>query len=238
VAPVIAEIARKYEQIHPNARIDVQTGGSSRGIADMVNGLSDLGMVSRELKPSERVLHAYTIAHDGIAVITHSDNTIEKLSRNQLTMIYRGALEDWSDVGGAADSPIVVVNKAAGRSTLELFLDYLDLTPDQVRSDIIIGDNQQGLKTVAGNRNSIGYVSIGAALEAQQEGVPIKLLTLEGIAPTIANVTTNNYPITRPLNIVTRKPAQGAVSEVLAFIHSHEGAAVIKSLNFVPAHKQ
>ncbi|MCU7906603.1 MAG: phosphate ABC transporter substrate-binding protein [Candidatus Thiodiazotropha sp. (ex Epidulcina cf. delphinae)] len=234
VAPVMAELARKYEQAHPGARIDVQTGGSSRGIADMINGLCDMGMVSRDLKPSERVLHAYTIAHDGIAVITHRDNPIDVLDRARLIEIYRGEVRDWGDVGGAAGVPIVVVNKAAGRSTLELFLHYLDLSPDQVHSDIIIGDNQQGLKTVAGNRSGIGYVSIGAALHAQQEGVPIKLLTLEGAEPTIANVTAGNYPITRPLNIVTRKPAQGAVSELLAFIHSDEGASVIESLNFVP----
>ncbi|MCU7934931.1 MAG: phosphate ABC transporter substrate-binding protein [Candidatus Thiodiazotropha sp. (ex Dulcina madagascariensis)] len=234
VAPVMAELARKYEQAHPGARIDVQTGGSSRGVADMINGLCDMGMVSRDLKPSERVLHAYTIAHDGIAVITHRDNPVDALDRIQLIKIYRGEARDWGDVGGIADVPIVVVNKAAGRSTLELFLRYLDLAPDQVRPDIIIGDNQQGLKTVAGNRSGIGYVSIGAALQAQQEGIPIKLLTLEGAKPTIANVTAGNYPITRPLNIVTRKPAQGAVSEVLAFIHSDEGVAVIESLNFVP----
>ncbi|MCU7925051.1 MAG: phosphate ABC transporter substrate-binding protein [Candidatus Thiodiazotropha sp. (ex Dulcina madagascariensis)] len=234
VAPVMAELARKYEQAHPGARIDVQTGGSSRGVADMINGLCDMGMVSRDLKPSERVLHAYTIAHDGIAVITHRDNPVDALDRIQLIKIYRGEARDWGDVGGISDVPIVVVNKAAGRSTLELFLRYLDLAPDQVRPDIIIGDNQQGLKTVAGNRSGIGYVSIGAALQAQQEGVPIKLLTLEGAKPTIANVTEGNYPITRPLNIVTRKPAQGAVSEVLAFIHSDEGVAVIESLNFVP----
>lgn len=234
VAPVMAELAREYEQTHPSVRIDVQTGGSSRGVADTINGLSDIGMVSRDLKPSERALYAYTIARDGIAIITHQDNPVGTLDRAHLVQIYRGQARDWGDVGGTAGVPIVVVNKAAGRSTLEIFLHYLDLAPDQVRADIIIGDNQQGLKTVAGNQGAIGYVSIGAALQVKQEGAPIKLLNLEDTEPTIANVIAGNYPITRPLNIVTSKPARGTVSKVLAFIHSDQGAAVIESLSFVP----
>ena len=55
---------------------------------------------------------------------------------------------------------MTVVNKAEGRSTLELFLDYFKLKSPDVQADVVIGDNEQGIKTVAGNPNAIGYVSI------------------------------------------------------------------------------
>ncbi|CAD7855139.1 MAG: Phosphate ABC transporter, substrate-binding protein PstS (TC 3.A.1.7.1) [Olavius algarvensis Gamma 1 endosymbiont] len=234
VAPVVAELARRYEEAHPDVRIDVQTGGSSRGVSDVYNGLSHIGMVSRALKPGERGLHAYTIARDGIAVITHRDNPVTAIDKAGLQRIYRGEARDWGAVGGRIGAPIVVVNKSAAHSTLELFLDYLGLAPDAVEADIIVGDNQQGIKTVAGNPLAIGYVSIGAALQAQDEGTPIVLMTLDGVAPTVAHIRGGGYPITRPLNVVTREPATGVVGKLLEFARGDEGAAVIESLSFVP----
>ena len=44
VGPLVAEIGKRYEQLHNHVRIDVQTGGSSRGIADAKNGLADIGI--------------------------------------------------------------------------------------------------------------------------------------------------------------------------------------------------
>lgn len=52
VAPLAAEIAKRFESLHPGTRIDVQTGGSSRGIADARSGVADIGLVSRSLKPT------------------------------------------------------------------------------------------------------------------------------------------------------------------------------------------
>lgn len=234
VAPLLAELARSYESAHPDVRIDVQTGGSSRGVADAMSGQADIGMASRALKPAEQRLHAYTIARDGIAVIVHRDNPLASIDRNTVRKIYTGIINDWNELDVVSGKQIVVVNKAAGHSTLELFLDYLGIPPDRVRAHIVIGDNQQGLKTVAGNRAAIGYVSIGAALQAQSEGVPIKLITLDGIEPTLATVVDGSYPITRPLNLLTRSPAEGHVDGLLALARSADGHAIIESLNFVP----
>ncbi|MGF1602336.1 MAG: substrate-binding domain-containing protein, partial [Thermosynechococcaceae cyanobacterium] len=47
VAPLAAEIAKRYEQENPGVRVDVQSGGSSRGIADVRQQVADIGMVSR-----------------------------------------------------------------------------------------------------------------------------------------------------------------------------------------------
>src|SRR5574340_638372 len=53
IAPLVSEIARRFESRYPGTRIDVQSGGSSRGINDVRNGTAGIGMVSRSLKPEE-----------------------------------------------------------------------------------------------------------------------------------------------------------------------------------------
>ena len=61
--------------------------------------------------------------------------------------IYTGKIVNWKDAGGN-DAPITVVNKAEGRSTLELFLHYFGLKNTDAKPQVVIGDNQQGIKTV------------------------------------------------------------------------------------------
>ena len=72
VAPLALEIARRFEERHPGARVDVQTGGSSRGIADTRSGVADLGMASRDLAGDEQDLVSYTLARDGVCLIVHA----------------------------------------------------------------------------------------------------------------------------------------------------------------------
>ncbi len=121
VAPLAAEISRLYEAQHPADRVDVQTGGSSRGIADARQGLADVGMVSRSPKDGEDDLIWYPIARDGICLIAHRDNPLTSLTDDQVVAIYRGDVSNWRELGGP-DAEITVVNKAEGRSTLEVFL--------------------------------------------------------------------------------------------------------------------
>ena len=87
MAPLALEIGKRFESLHPGIRVDVQTGGSSRGIADAQRGLADIGMASRALKESESDLHSFTVARDGICLILHGTNSIQSLSDDQVVAI-------------------------------------------------------------------------------------------------------------------------------------------------------
>lgn len=133
VAPLALEIAKRFEQQNPSIRIDVQSGGSSRGVADARSGLADIGMVSRTLKPEENDLLAHTIAMDGVSIIVHKDNPVRSLTDAQIKGIYTDRIVNWNAVGGR-DGRITVVNKAEGRSTLELFLHHFTLKNSEIKA--------------------------------------------------------------------------------------------------------
>jgi len=234
VAPLAAEIAKRFEQTHPGVRIDVQSGGSSRGVADALSGLAGVGMVSRDLKPEEKdQLIAFTIARDGITVILHRDNPVKELSRDQVISIYTGKTTRWSGVGGK-DAAITVVNKAEGRSTLELFCHHFGLKNPDIKAQVVIGDNEQGVKTVAGNPDAIGYVSIGTAEVNRELGVAIKLLPLNGVEATTAHVRDGTWPLARPLNLVSKGPPSGVAKDFIALATSKAVDDLITDLAFVP----
>ena len=234
VAPLVGEIVKRFESENPEVRIDVQTGGSSRGLADASQGLNDIGMISRSLKDPEKTqFQSYAIAQDGIGIILESSNPIKKLSDQQVVDIYTGKIDNWQQVGGN-NAPITVVNKAEGRSTLELFLKYFDLNNSTIQADVIIGDNQQGIKTVAGNPNAIGYVSIGAAERDIDQGVPLNLLSVGGIDATTATVQDGSFPLSRPLNLVTTQAPSGLTKEFIEFAQSENVHDLVEAQNFVP----
>lgn len=233
IAPLMTELAAQYEKIHPLVRIDVQSGGSGRGIADVHQGVADFGMVSRALRAEENDLLRWPIARDGVAMIAHRTNSVTALSSDQVRAIYTGKIKNWAQLGGASDS-ITVVHKASGRATLEVFLEYFDLRNPDVMAAIIAGENEQAIKTVMADARALAYVSIGTAEADIQNGVAIQLLKLDGIDATTATVADGTYPMARPLQVVAMQEPQGVAADFLAYIRSADVADLIRAQSFTP----
>lgn len=234
IAPLMAEIGKRFEAQHPDIRVDVQAGGSSRGIQDARSGLASIGMVSRSLNPDEQDLTPFIIANDGIAMIVHADNPLNGISSEQVVALYTGRLADWAELD-AGRGRVVKVHKAEGRSTQELFLKHFKLDNTAVQPDLVIGDNQQGIKSVAGNPLAIGYVSIGSAEYEAKQGVAIKLLSLDGHVASTQGLLDGNYPLSRELNLVVHGEPDANTQALLAFAQSSEVADLVDQHAFIPA---
>lgn len=233
IAPLAVELGLRFESQNPGLRVDVQSGGSSRGISDVRSGHAQIGMASRALKPSESDLKATPVARDGIALVVHKDNLIDELSSDQVRGIFTGQISNWSAVGGKPGR-ITVVNKAEGRATLEVFLKHFDLAIQNIDADVIAGENEQAIKTIAGAKSAIGYVSIGTAKLDIQAGVPIKLLSLDSVPATEAFVADGSYTMVRPLNFVTKGQPRALAERFIDFARSAENTDLISREAFIP----
>lgn len=236
IAPLIQEIAHRYEELNSQVAIDVQTGGTSRGISDARRKIADVGMVSRALFPDEKDVTPSLLARDGIAIIVHKSNPVTALTEEQIRQIYRGAVANWSAVGGL-DAAISVVNKAEGRSTLDVFLAFTKLTAKEVKAHVVIGDNEQAVKVVTGDPRAIGYVSVGTAEFHIQNRTPLKMIGLGPIAPSTANVANGTYAAARELNLVTFGPVQPHVAAFVTFATSEKNYDLVREYFFVPPAK-
>ena len=234
LAPLILDMAKRFESEHEGIRVDVQTGGSTRGIMDVRRKMADIGMVSRALKPQESDLQHYLVAKDGIGIILHSSNRVQGLSREQVIDIYTGKINNWQQVGGE-NIVISVINKAEGRSTLELFLAYFKLKNSQIKPQVIIGDNQQGIKTVLANRGAIAYVSIGTAEYEESIGAAIKRIAVDGEIASIENVRNGQFSLSRELNLVTHGKSSGLAQQFIRYTQSAHVHDIVRSQFFVPA---
>ena len=99
---------------------------------------------------------------------------------------------------------------------------------------MVIGENEQGIKTVVGNPAAIAYVSIGTAEYGATQGVPIKLLPIGGVAASVETVRNGSFPLSRPLNLVTKTTPQGLTKKFIDFARAQDVHDIVKEQYFVP----
>lgn len=100
VTPVMEKLSEAYSAKNPDVTVEIQQSDSSSGITDAADGISDLGMSSRELKDSELELGLTStqIATDGIAVIVNKENSVGSLTSETVQKIYSGQLTSWDEI--------------------------------------------------------------------------------------------------------------------------------------------
>ena len=128
VLPIAQKCAEVFMQRHPEADISVRGGGSGTGIAALIDGICDIADSSRPMKKKE-ILKAkakginpepHVVSMDGIAVIVHPSNPVDKLSLSQIKDIYTGQVSNWSQLGGRSQK-VVVVSRDVASGTFECF---------------------------------------------------------------------------------------------------------------------
>lgn len=196
-------LCESYMAKNPDVKVAAEFSGSGAGIEAALSGTADIGNASRNLKDEEKAAGAVEniVAIDGIAVCVDPANTVEGLSKQQLTDIYNGTITNWSEVGGA-DAPIIVVGREAGSGTRGAFEELLELT-DACAYANELDSTGAVMAKVAATPGAIGYVSLDA-LDGS-----VKALPLEGVEPTAENIKAGTYFLSRPFVMVTK----GAISE-------------------------
>ncbi len=230
VGPTMEVLAETYSA-NNDIKIEVQQPGSSAGIRNTIDGTSDLGMSSRDLKDEEKEsVDGTQIAIDGIAVVTNTANKVEDLTPEQVKDIFTGKITNWKDVGGN-DAPIVVVSREDGSGTRDGFQEILGFKSEELTKDATISDGSGNIKsTVTGNENAIGYISFGYLDETLND------VKINGSEPNDDNVVAGKYPISRPFLVVNKKDGlNDATKAFVDFIISEEGQEIVSGEGFIKA---
>ncbi|MFO8037465.1 MAG: phosphate ABC transporter substrate-binding protein [Anaerolineales bacterium] len=234
VQPLAEVLSEAFMDMHPDVRIEIQGGGSSTGVTSAGEGTVDIGNASRNIKESEfdefPDLQVFTIAYDGIAIVTHPDTELESLTLDQVRAIFGGEITNFSEVGGP-DAPITVVSREEGSGTRAAFEELVmedgdEMTPIYEMA-LLQQSNGQVRTTVSTTPNSIGFLSFGF-LDESTNSVPI-----DGVEPTVSNVASGDYTVFRPLNMLTNGEPGELAGSFLDFILSAEGQEIVAE-DYIP----
>ena len=223
-----------FMEEYPNVTVTTEYTGSGAGIESVTSGAVDIGNASRALSDKEKSagIEENIVAIDGIAVVVDPANTVEDLTKDQLTSIYDGSVTNWKDVGGN-DAPIVVVGREAGSGTRGAFEELLKLE-DACKYSNELDSTGAVMAKVASTPGSIGYVSLDVLDDT------VKALKLDGAEPTEENIKAGKYFLSRPFVMATKgeiSEQSDLVKALFDFIYSDEGSELVKSVGLITADK-
>lgn len=144
-----------------------------------------------------------------------------------------------SSAGQAFDPSveITVVSREDGSGTRSAFVELFSLQVQDANGDTIDGTTLEAvvvnttavvMNTVSSNLYAIGYISFGSMNDS------VKALSINGAAPTVANVQNGSYPVARPFLIATKGEVSEAAGDFIDFILSERGQAVVEANGYIP----
>jgi phosphate transport system substrate-binding protein len=210
VEKILNDMINEFTAYNPDVKINYTGTGSSAGISDAIAGTNDIGASSRGLKDEEKSsgLKEVTFAYDGIAVIVNPANPVADITLADLSKIYSGEITNWSELGGN-DADIIVVSREGASGTRGAFEELIKLEDAGGLNEdaTVVEGNGNVQATVAGNENSIGYVSFSFIDET------VKALTVEGIVANADNAKAGTYKLSRPFLFVYQEGKATPVTE-------------------------
>ena len=240
--------AEAYQKIDPHVAISVTGGGTGTGITALINGTVDIANASRRIKDEElsAALAAgydpqeFIIARDAIAIIVNPQNPVDHLTPQQLAAIYKGEINNWSELGGE-DLEIVRLSRETNSGTHVYFLEsVIRLGNPEDKSifsaDTLLLPSSEGIiAEVKENPHAIGYDSLGYITD------DVKVIAISSlknptdyVLPSIQSVNNNSYLISRDLYMYTLEPPAGVIKEYIDWLFSPEAQRIVSDLGFVP----
>jgi phosphate transport system substrate-binding protein len=239
--------AEAYQAIRADVRISVTGGGSGTGIAALINNTVDIANASRQIKIEERdkaetngiTPVEFIVARDAIAIIVHPENPVNQLSIDQISAIYSGQINNWSEVGGE-DRPIVRLSRETNSGTHVYFLENVLRKGQEGNNtlfsmDTLLLPSSEGISVeIRQNPNAIGYDGLGYVTEDLKTIAVGKDSNGPFILPSAKSVNDQQYPISRDLYMYTAGEPQGEILEYLNWILGSEAQQIVTELGFVP----
>jgi phosphate transport system substrate-binding protein len=235
-AKLVPQLAEQFKSQHPGTTFDIAAEGSTTGIAAIIDGTAQIGMSSRRAKPAEIGagsakgvnLRPTIVAYDGIAIIVNSANPIKGLTKKQVEQIFTGEVSDWSAVGGSGGK-ISIYTRNTSSGTYSDFKELAMKKRDYAGGSQKMAGNEQIAAEVGKNANGVGYVGL-----AYIKAGGVKVMPVDGVAPSIQTVQAKTYPYARPTFYYTNSEPGGAAKEFLSFTISPAGQKIAQQAGFVP----
>jgi len=242
-------LAETYMKANPAVTIQVTGGGSGTGIAALINKTTNLANSSRPIKPDEIAKARandvdpgeYKIALDALAVVVNKANGVQELSLPQLNGIYRGDINDWSEVGGTPGT-IIRYCRESNSGTYVFIKEHVLQNGDYAADCQTMPGTSAVAEAVSRDPRGIGYggVAYFASVSALRV-VPVKkadtssaVLPLKNGKPDYELVWSGEYPISRWLYMYTTGKPSAEEKAYLDWIVGPGGQQVVADVEYIP----
>jgi ABC-type phosphate transport system, periplasmic component len=206
-----------------------------------VAGASEQQRIAAEMAGVE--LRFTPIGREAFVFLVGQENPIENITYQQIRNIYSGKTANWQTLGWADGGRIIAFQRPEGSGSqtgLQVIMDELPLQVPQPLPDIsIIGTNSL-LKQVSvrwqGVQPALGY-SYRYYATTMYANPDAKLLSINGVEPSIENIQNGSYPFVADFYAVTNGEPEGNTKLLIEWILSEQGQEIIEKTGYTPLMK-
>ncbi len=219
----LEDLAKTFQKKY-GIRVFVKGGGCADGIAVVVKDRHEMGGICCPLNPEKANkfnLIQHRVAVDIKAVIVNPKNKISNLTLKQVSDIHNGLITNWKQLG-ERDKPIALIYRDHCRDMDEPVRKALGIKGPVAKKAIVVKTDKEVVEYVERFPDAIGIAPRIFAKEAK-----VKIISVNGIAPTPENTEKRLYPITGDLYIITKGTPSEATKQFLDFVLSDDGQAII-----------
>jgi len=231
---VVDEVAQAWEKAG-HGSIELQPFNTASGIDAVASGTADLAGSARPGDGSAQNTNlVFTpVAWDALVMVANAANPINNLTLKQLHDIYFGKITNWSDVGGGS-APIDLYAVASPGDGVEYSLRTLlfGRGNQPVAAPRLYVNTHKLEEGVELNPNGLGVATM-----ADVAGNPkLKMIPIDGIAPTASTVGNGSYVLFTPLYLVTNphNPKAADVTAFIDFLSTDPAKAAMRRHGVVP----
>lgn len=174
------------------------------------------------------------IGTDAFVFFVHKDNPIDSLTTEQIKGIYSGEITNWREIGGY-DEEIVAFQRNEGSGSQSMMLRFMGDTPlieAELKKIFGMGEIVKEVVDYQSKSGSIGF-SFRYYIEGIIKNPNIKMISVDGAAPTVENIKNRNYPIVTPLYAVTYAESTNEnVDRLIEWMLSDEGQYIIEKTGY------
>jgi phosphate transport system substrate-binding protein len=203
-------------------------------LAGIKQGLVDVGVISKILKPADHndPLVARVVVQDALLVATHPSVTgVQNLTTEDLKAIYSGSITNWQQLGGP-DATIVVLDRPEDESAKRLLRrHYLGAELPNAPRAVVFRKEGELIQAIQSTPYSIGAFSLAYAISHK---LPVNRLSLNDIEPTLEQLKAGRYPMVRKISLVWHKNAAAATQSFVRYVFSPAGTKVLEQSGFAP----
>lgn len=214
--PLAIQWGNEFHSQHPGVRVSVSAGGAGKGMTDVMNGMVDYGMLSRELYPEEKEkgATAFTVGKDAVVATINSENPLlQIICARGLTaeMAYKawgsGECKTWGDLLGTDDKePLHVYTRSDACGAAQVWASYAGIRQEDMKGTAVYGD--PGIaNAVRGDKYGLGFNNIAYAYN------PETLFPAEGLTIFPLDVDNNGVVTQEEMFYRTRKDVIKAVED-------------------------
>lgn len=192
--PLAAAASQEFMKKNSNVQIQVQGGGSGTGLSQVAKGAFNIGMADYFAEAKTGIdaskLVDHKVAVVGMTAAVNPAAGVKNLTKKQLIKVFTGKVTNWKQVGGK-NVKITLVNRPDGSGTRATF-DQFALDNNTPANGITQDSSNTVKKIVSQTKGAIGYEALSYFTKGDNS---IVKMSIDGVAPTVANIANNKFPV-------------------------------------------